>query len=269
VSHDQFSRKNRKRIIRHRPCSRDFAARLTGGCGMRNLSRLLLVLGILLLSSIIQAQDVPTITVRTDNPSDTRLSAVNVRSAPYGYIYGVLYDGDMLTVTGRSGFDTSRNCTGGYWANYDMWLRVDYHGFEGWIAYCLGIFEGDLNNVPIVTPISPVNCSSQRPEYSRPRDELGSPPDEPYIVVRNRYALTNLRAEPNPNASCIDASSSHEMYVVGRTSEGIWIEVVYTGYPVFADYRENNPPQVLRGWMLRSAVHVIAGYDENSIPIVE
>jgi hypothetical protein len=119
---------------------------------MRTLIRILPLMGVFLLTFMINAQDVPTITVRIDDLSDTHLSGVNVRSVPHGRIYGVLYDGNRLTVTGRSDFDISRQCTGDYFTDRDMWFRVDLQGIEGWVSRCAVQFSGDIASIPIVEP---------------------------------------------------------------------------------------------------------------------
>ena len=45
------------------------------------------------------------------------------------------------------------------------------------------------------------------------------------------------------------------------------VQVEYSGYRAFGTIGNNNTPELIMGWMLRSAVHVISDYDESSIPV--
>ena len=236
---------------------------------MRYLFRILPLLGVFLLSLMIHAQDVPTITVQISDSANIRQSGVNVRSTPFGRVYGVLYDGDSLIVTGRTDFDTDRPCTGSFVADRDMWLQVDLQGIEGWVLRCVVYFSGDMASVSIVEPV-PAVPSEARICYSNcARDKLGTIPDSSFVIASARF---NIRVHefPSTQSVVLEVSSSPDIYVVGRTEDNNWVYVVQ--YAEVVDFRTCYYCPVewftQRGWVARFLVNLPTGW-EDSIPIIE
>jgi uncharacterized protein YraI len=242
---------------------------------MRNLFSFLLLFVLLILVSNALAQDTPTFTVNVGEQSiEHRSHALNVRSgASREYtVRGVVADGDVLTVTGRTAFDTNRTCDGYYNANTDMWLRVDFQGIEGWVGYCLGQFQGDLNSVPVTEPIYPVLRRQARYGYihSFPSglDELGSAPLMPYIRGNVRYSRINLRRNPVLDGEIIDILTSESVYVIGCSANRQWLKVTYLGISPFNRvWWRGAEPQT--GWIAANTLFTLPQGWEDIIPITE
>jgi hypothetical protein len=235
---------------------------------MKQLFWTLPLIGIFLLSFIVQAQDVPTITVHIDDSSDSRLSGVNVRSVPRGRIYGVLYDGDSLTVTGRSDFDISRQCTGDYFTDIDMWFRVDLQGIEGWVSRCAVQFSGDMESVPVVEPNNAVSSRIYICYSLCSQDELGIAPEGVSVVGATRFNI-RVHEMPSTQSPVLEITSSPQVYVVGRTDNSSWVKVQYGEVLDFRPcYYCHVEYQTRQGWVARFLLNLPQGW-EDSIPIIE
>ncbi len=217
------------------------------------MKKLILLLLILLTSISIYAQEnLAYFTIST-----------NVRSGPsteYGLRGGILGSGS-LTVTGKTNFDSSRICTGIDEQDKDMWLRVDFHGVEGWVQYCLTDYDGDVDNLPIVEPLStfiPRGLEVARiPDGSFygmvVTDRLGKAPDSPYIHAKTRLTqFIHLRAMPTTNAEILDYISSQYVYVIDISDDGVWVKVEYDAKLtscLLVNKYDDCPYERISGWV--------------------
>jgi uncharacterized protein YraI len=216
---------------------------------MKRSSLLILVLVVALMLAAIPAafaQESITITL-----ADT---AANIRTGD-GLEYstrGTFYGGE-LSVTGRSDFDASRLCRGDD-TDYDMWLRIDHFGVEGWIARCVVTVTGDLASVPVVEPSSPVLISSlydddnELPELA---DEIGDAPESNYVYGFTRSRV-NFREAPGLDAEVIRSlAATQAVYVIGRNADNTWVQVTLNGET---------------GWIARYLVFMPINW-ENTVPV--
>lgn len=193
---------------------------------MKRSALLLFVMLAALLAVAIPAfaQDAVTISL-----ADT---AANIRTGD-GLQYstrGTYYGGD-LAVTGRNDFDASRVCRGDD-TDFDMWLRVDHFGVEGWIARCVVNVAGDLSTVTVVEPSSPVLIRSlYDDDNEQPAlvDEIGDAPSTAYVFGFTRSRV-NFRDAPGLTANILKSlAASQSVYVIGRNADNTWVQVTLDG----------------------------------------
>jgi uncharacterized protein YraI len=181
-------------------------------------------------------------------------SAANIRTGD-GLEYstrGTYYGGD-LAVTGRNDFDASRVCVGDG-TDFDMWLRVDHFGVEGWIARCVVNVSGDLSTVPVVEPASPVLIRSlYDDDNEQPSlvDEIGDAPSTAYVYGFTRSRV-NFRDGPGLTANILKSlAATQSVYVIGRNADNTWVQVMLNGET---------------GWVARYLVFTPADW-EATVPV--
>jgi uncharacterized protein YraI len=215
---------------------------------MKRFSVLLIALVALMLTAIpaVFAQQAVTITL-----GDT---AANIRTGD-GLEFstrGTFYGGE-LTVTGRNDFDASRVCRGDS-SDFDMWLRIDHFGVEGWIARCVVTVTGDLASVAVVEPSSPVLISSlydDDNEIPALVDDIGDAPSSSYVSGFTRSRV-NFREAPGLNANIIKSlAATQAVYVIGRNTDNTWVQVTLNGET---------------GWIARYLVFMPVGW-ENTVAV--
>jgi len=172
----------------------------------------------------------PTLFAQGDSsPTFFATAPANVRSGP-GLDYtvrGVAYPGEEgLTVTGRNNVDPATGCNIG--VSEASWLRVDYHGIEGWVSRCSGSAV-NVQNVPVTSPAFPMLRSEQDRIFARMPEVDESRPDVDFIWGFTRERL-NIRTAPGLGAEVQDvARAIEDVYVTGRTQDGHWVEVYFNG----------------------------------------
>ena len=213
---------------------------------------------------------IATTTYAQDTPNTIAIGErVNVRSGPgieYTVRGGAGSSGGVLTVTGKTDFDASRVCTGIWERDKVLWLRVDLEGIEGWVNFCAGDFEGNIDSLPVVDPMYPV--LQIRDRRRRFVDQLGTAPDSPYVLARVRVVSIQLRESPSLSAEVIDNATLYsEIYVTGRSSDGIWVRVEYSN-KIQACYIDPCTGHPISGWMPKFLLNYPVDW-EDSVPIVD
>jgi uncharacterized protein YraI len=192
------------------------------------------------------AQEAVTITLG-NSPANIR-TGDGLEYSTRGTYYGV-----EMTVTGRSDFDTSRICLGEN-SDFDMWLRIEQFGVEGWIARCVVTVTGDLATVPVVEPSAPVLIRSlydddnELPELV---NEIGDAPDGDFVYGFTRSRV-NFREAPALGAEIMKSlAATQAVYVIGRNAENTWVQVTLNGET---------------GWIARYLVFMPVDW-ENTVPV--
>lgn len=134
---------------------------------------------------------------------------VNVRSGPGTQydIIGQLTSGDEVQVTGRS--DDESN-----------WLRIDFTGREGWVAYFTVTVLGDAGDLAVVEPRS---GQLTAPPFATPT-ALSASTD----LFVTAYRTVNVRTGPGMDYVSIgdlDAGSTAD--VTGRSDDNRWLRIDY------------------------------------------
>lgn len=138
---------------------------------------------------------------------------VNVRSGP-GTEYepiGQLTSGSEATITGRSNEDSD-------------WLRIDFRGVEGWVAYFTVTVLGGLDDLPVVAPRFSL-AESANPVVVVPTPTATSFHSLGDVFVTT-YRRVNVRSGPGSEYTVIgslEASSSAD--VTGRTADDEWLRI--------------------------------------------
>lgn len=140
---------------------------------------------------------------------------VNVRSGPSTEyeIVGQLTNGSEAPITGRSN-------------DMNDWLRIEFRGVEGWVAYFTVTVLGDTDDLPIVTPrvsielqgnvIAPTPIPSLTPFHL---------PGQTFVTT---YRRVNVRNGPGTEYTVIgslEAGSSAD--VSGRTTDDEWLRIAF------------------------------------------
>jgi uncharacterized protein YraI len=136
---------------------------------------------------------------------------VNVRSGP-GTEYepvGQLTSGSEAPINGRSN-------------EMSDWLRIDFRGVEGWVAYFTVTVLGDVDDLPVVTP---------RDSLDVPGSVIAPvPTPTPFHTSGDAFVTTyrrvNVRSGPGSEYTVIgslEASSSAD--VTGRTDDDEWLRI--------------------------------------------
>lgn len=169
---------------------------------------------------------IPLLAQDEATPATAAGSGVNVRSGP-GTEYSLRggFTNGKLTITGRNEFDTNRVCRGVPQFDLDMWLRVDFNGVEGWVAFCAVDVEGNFSVLPVVSPSDPMLISDIDFANNPEELSLGEEPETPYVYGVTR-ARVNLREGGSLNAPVIEELRGGELiYVVGMSADGYWAQV--------------------------------------------
>lgn len=189
-------------------------------------------------------------TVGQTGVTATIVGAVNVRVGP-GTSYRVVTqaeDGTEYDITGRSEIDTPLVCrrnviidvTNGDGAD-DVWLRINFNGFNGWVAYAAVVVAGNLCDVETSTATT--------------ADDI---PEEVEALLGGVLVVTqdnvNLRASNYAQAEVIEVIPYDKtLEADARTEDSARIRVTYGGET---------------GWIAVSLVEVVRGNIDN-LPVGE
>ncbi len=138
---------------------------------------------------------------------------VNVRSGPGTQydIIGQLNSGNEVHITGRNDDESD-------------WLRVDFQGSEGWVAYFTVTVLGDVTQLEVVFPredSTPVRVVATPIAIQASSD-----------VFVTAYRRVNVRSGPGSeyiSVGNLEAQSSAD--VIGRSSDNEWLRIDYAGTP--------------------------------------
>lgn len=161
------------------------------------------------------------------SPQVTAIRAVNVRSSPSiaSARIGVLDPQVSAPITGKT-------------ADLE-WLRVDFAGQEGWIAFFVVTVAGDLDSVAVIVP-SP----------AQPTEEVQVSAST--VEVTTRFNA-NLRQSPNRVSDLVvTVPYNTRLQAVARTQSSDWLFVEYEGQ---------------YGWLVTSLVVSPSGTDLNQLSI--
>lgn len=180
----------------------------------------------------LKAQDSAVIVIVLDS---LRGNEVSIHSGP-GVQYSehlVSYGGLIVPATGRSDFEPARICRQDWWADRDMWLRVQFNEIEGWVWRCHPNIQitGDIAVLPVVTPAYAVlNKDKHYPPLTG--TDIAPPGYAMGAVVR--YVGAVVRAAPGLDAEILGSVTRHQaVYITGRTEHAGWVHVVvmdHTGW---------------------------------------
>lgn len=136
---------------------------------------------------------------------------VNVRNGPGTQydIIGQLNSGNEVQITGRSDDDSD-------------WLRVDFQGSEGWVAYFTVTLLGVTDSLPIVSPLI---SRTTAPVLPASTPTVAS--SQLYITA---YRTVNVRSGPGIEyvpIGNLEAESTAD--VTGRTSDNEWLQIDFGG----------------------------------------
>jgi N-acetylmuramoyl-L-alanine amidase len=139
--------------------------------------------------------------------------AVNVRSGPGTQydIIGQLNSGNEVLITGRSNEESD-------------WLRVDFLGRDGWLAYFTVTVVGDANDLPIVLPRATNATALAAP---MPTPAALSAVSDLYITA---YRRVNVRSGPGSSyvsIGSLEAGSTAD--VTGKSEDDVWLRIDYAG----------------------------------------
>lgn len=138
---------------------------------------------------------------------------VNVRSGPGTQydIIGQLNSGNEVLITGRNNDESD-------------WLRVDFLGRDGWVAFFTVTVLGDAEQLPVVAArVSPEDAP---PRISATPIALQASSD----VFVSAYRRVNVRGGPGSGYSSIgnmEAGSTAD--VIGRSDDNVWLRIDYAG----------------------------------------
>lgn len=192
-------------------------------------------------------------TVGNTDVTATAATGVNVRFGP-GTQYPVLGQTDdtgdtTFDVTGRSAFTYPLICQRGYLLDLSddddtdsVWLRINFNGFNGWIAYSVVTVNGNLCDVE-------ETAADSIPDEVR--DEIEAQRGQVTVVTRNNV---NLRSS-NYAAADVLVVIPYETTLTAeaRNSDSSRIRVTY---------------QDQVGWLAVSQLEVVLG-DVTNLPIEE
>ncbi len=145
---------------------------------------------------------------------------VNVRNGPgtqYAII-GQLNSGNEVRVTGRSDEESD-------------WLRIDFQGGEGWLAYFTVTVLGDVNRLDIV--------SAREDQYSLPTRVATTPimPEASSGVFVTAYRRVNVRSGPGSNYVSIgNLEAGATVDVTGRSNDDEWLRIDFSGTPAWVAF---------------------------------
>ncbi len=162
--------------------------------------------------------------IATGDPYITAYRRINVRLGPsseFGRL-GYMNPGNVADITGIS--------------DDGEWIRVNFEGQIGWVAFFVVTVNGSLDQVPVIVI-----------EHS-PRTPAPTPTRTPApLDIRLETSFnTNLRSEPDFNAPVIGTIPySTQLQIEARTENNVWLRVTYQGQT---------------GWVVASLVQIIRPY---------
>lgn len=136
---------------------------------------------------------------------------INVRLWPAlgATVIGSMEPGDVMTATGIS-------------VDGD-WVRIDYHGGEGWVALLVVHVSGDLGSLPLADPRTIPYNSNVAPNAG------GGSPGGPLTATLEDSGLF-LRAGPSTAYPILQNLPRHaRVTVTGRTANAHWVQVTWEG----------------------------------------
>ncbi len=162
---------------------------------------------------------------------------VNVRTGPGAEfpVIGVLAPGDTADIIGSSGHP-------------DEWLKINYRGQSGWVAYFVVNINGDIQGL----------VTSSSSSLGTPQPDLVSGPTQTPrfstndVVIITRFNV-NLRDSPVLAAPVLQVIPwQTTLQANGRNADGTWLRV---------RYHDQN------GWLIASLVDSGAS-DVDALPVV-
>lgn len=161
---------------------------------------------------------------------------VNVRSGPSTLypVMGQLVGDTTVEVTGRS--DGENN-----------WLRIDFEGQTGWVAYFVISVTGTLEDIPTA------EAATIEPEATESLEVFQAEAlAAPSTTLTTRFN-SNLRAEPSFRAAVLVVIPfDTTLEIEARTAENNWLRVTYEGQT---------------GWLLASLASIDPDVDLDSLPV--
>ncbi len=138
---------------------------------------------------------------------------VNVRSGPgtqYDTI-GQLTSGNEVKITGRSDEESD-------------WLRVEFDGREGWVAYFTVSVLGDTSGLSVVEPISDM------PDAMVPVIATPTMLHAQTNIYVTAYRAVNVRSGPGIDYVRLgNLESGSTVDVTGRSNDNEWLRINYAG----------------------------------------
>lgn len=162
---------------------------------------------------------------------------VNVRSGPGAEfpVIGVLAPGDTADIIGSSG-------------ETDEWLKINFRGQSGWVAYFVVNINGDLQGLQDAAQSPDVTAVPDSvPELTQtPRFSTGE------VVIITRFNV-NLRVHPELSSVVLAVVPwQTTLQATGRSADGIWLRARYGSET---------------GWLIASLVDAGAS-DTDALPII-
>lgn len=146
---------------------------------------------------------------------------VNVRSGPgtqYDVI-GQLQDSALVPVTGRSDEDSN-------------WLRIDFDGREGWVAYFTVTLMSSPNNLPIVEPVATASSDSL-PTVVPPTPVLQAATGT-YVTAFRRVNVRSGPSTDDPRLGYLNPGDTAD--ILGRADDREWLLIDFEGQPGWVAY---------------------------------
>ena len=175
---------------------------------------------------------VPLVAAQDGGVTITTTTTTNVRSGPglEFAVRGVAFPGAEYAVSARNNFSTGRFCVSGL-AGLDMWLRVEYNGFEGWIARCTVQISGSVDALPVANASAPAIIDYDESDILDAQTVIdrGVEPAGDYVIGFTRDRV-NVRDSTSLGSRIVDVTPAGEdVYIIGRTGDNRWVRVQYEG----------------------------------------
>lgn len=145
---------------------------------------------------------------------------VNVRSGPGTQydIIGQLNSGNEVLITGRSNDESD-------------WLRIDYLGRDGWVAYFTVTVLGDASQLSVVTARATQSSESARPAAT---PMILHALNDVYVSA---YRRVNVRSGPGSSYVSIgNLEAGSTVDVTGRSDDNVWLRIDYAGHSGWVAY---------------------------------
>ena len=146
---------------------------------------------------------------------------VNVRSGPgtqYDVI-GQLRDGAIVSVTGRSDEDSN-------------WLRIDFDGREGWVAYFTVSLMSSPNDLPIVEPLETAESDTFATDV--PATPVLQAATGTYVTAFRRVNVRSGPSTDDPRMGYLSPGDTAD--ILGRADDREWLLIDFEGQPGWIAY---------------------------------
>lgn len=183
------------------------------------MQRAIQIIGLILIITFIASTGIAYQPVQTVNAQDgttgntvtVATGAANIRSGPSlsTTILGIVYAGEVLSVSGQSG--------GGWW-------RVETVYGTGWISGRITIFRGDRNSVPLTSEPAGISAPSTVVAANGPVRVYSTPNADSFVIT------------------IIPTGGSAD--IIGRTPDGAWLQVATpagTGFVPYSSIAQRGP----------------------------